>query len=119
MIALVVEDDLGLRQIYKHILQRLDFTVYEASNGQEAIDLLGSLTPNILFLDMLLPEVNGMTVLNYIINSGQVDKMYTAIISSNKQYASLVKPSSHIQFLLKPVRPHQIEQLVAEALSPS
>lgn len=117
MIGLVVEDDPGLRQIYKHILTRLDFTVYEASNGREAIEILKEETPDMLFLDMLLPEVNGMAVLNHISSTGQINHMHTVMISSNKQFASIAKPGSSIQFLLKPVRPQQIQQLVEDVMS--
>lgn len=116
MLALIVEDDSGLRMIYRRILQDLNWEVIEASDGQIALNLLQDHIPDVIFLDMLLPQVNGVTVLNYITTESRLSQTHTIIVSSNRQFERMIRPGSPVQFVLKPIRPSQIRELANSAL---
>jgi CheY-like chemotaxis protein len=116
MLALVVEDDHGLRMIYRRILQDAGLEVMEAGDGAVALTLLESRVPDIIFLDMLLPQVNGVTVLNYIMTEPRLSSTRTVIVSSNRQFEQMIRPGSSVQFILKPIRPSQIRELAAAVL---
>lgn len=115
MLAMIVEDDTGLRLIYRRVLESVNFSVLEAPDGLVALNLLETETPDIVFLDMLLPNVNGVTVLNHIINTPRLHTMHTVIVSSNKQFEKMLRPDLPISFVLKPIRPAQIRELALEA----
>ncbi|GAB4514257.1 MAG: hypothetical protein OHK0046_16090 [Anaerolineae bacterium] len=110
-LALIVEDDAALRKIYRRILLELNYTVLEATNGAEAIALLEAQQPDIVFLDMLLPQVNGETVLEYLANSPQKADIPVVIISSNRRFEQYTDLLPSATFLLKPVRPAAIRAL--------
>ncbi|MBT9311969.1 response regulator [Leptothoe kymatousa TAU-MAC 1615] len=56
---LVVEDDVNAREIMGRFLQRQDWTVDLASNGREALQYLDGTTPDLIVLDLMMPEIDG------------------------------------------------------------
>lgn len=56
---LVVEDDVNAREIMGRFLQRQDWTVELASNGREALQYLDGITPDLIVLDLMMPEMDG------------------------------------------------------------
>ncbi|ESA32568.1 pas domain s-box [Leptolyngbya sp. Heron Island J] len=56
---LVVEDDVNAREIMGRFLQRQDWTVELASNGREALQYLDNHLPNLIVLDLMMPEMDG------------------------------------------------------------
>jgi two-component system alkaline phosphatase synthesis response regulator PhoP len=62
MKALVVDDEQHLRDLVTSYLQREGFTVYGAGDGQTALTLARQHTPEIVILDLMLPEVDGLEV---------------------------------------------------------
>ena len=57
---LVVEDNLDNRRILVYRLQRIgDFDILEASNGQEALSLVESESPDLIFMDLKMPVMDG------------------------------------------------------------
>ncbi|MEM8614214.1 MAG: response regulator [Cyanobacteria bacterium P01_H01_bin.105] len=56
---LVVEDDVNAREIMGRFLQRQDWTVELASNGREALQYLDENLPNLIVLDLMMPEMDG------------------------------------------------------------
>jgi DNA-binding response OmpR family regulator len=59
---LLVEDERKLRELVRSYLERGGFTVLSASSGAEALSLAGSATPDLVVLDLGLPDVPGETV---------------------------------------------------------
>ena len=64
--ALVVEDDPEVRKLVRKSLERLDFAVTEARTGKEAMDLLAKLQPELVCLDLMLPEQSGYEICEHI-----------------------------------------------------
>ncbi len=62
----MVEDDIAMREIVVHKLASNGFTVKEAEDGQQGIDLIIKEKPDLVLLDLMLPEVDGFKVLETI-----------------------------------------------------
>lgn len=60
--VLVVDDEAANRDWLKHVLEPAGFKVTLATGGQEAIELARSRKPDVVMLDLLMPEVNGFEV---------------------------------------------------------
>ena len=56
---LVVEDDSGARERVRRVLERDGWKVEEAANGREALALLPDLRPQLVVLDLMMPEMDG------------------------------------------------------------
>jgi two-component system response regulator RegX3 len=65
-LILVVEDEESFRDALEYMLTREGFDVCIASNGAEGIKLFDSKNPDLVLLDLMLPEVSGTDVCKYI-----------------------------------------------------
>jgi DNA-binding response OmpR family regulator len=63
MKILVVDDDLHIQRLYKEEFEDEGYEVVVASNGQEAIEMFEKENPDIVTLDILLPDVDGIRIL--------------------------------------------------------
>ncbi|MEL7451417.1 MAG: EAL domain-containing protein, partial [Pseudomonadota bacterium] len=57
--VLVVDDDAGIRKLISAVLSQADMTVHEAESGVEALEILKTLRPNLVMLDVEMPELDG------------------------------------------------------------
>jgi len=61
----VVDDSHEARRLIRRILQSQgDFEIFEATNGREAIELVNKEHPDLIILDLMMPEVDGFAVLD-------------------------------------------------------
>jgi DNA-binding response OmpR family regulator len=56
---LIVDDDLAIRKLVKAFLQQEGFAIFEASNGQEALDVLANVKIDLIVLDIMMPVMDG------------------------------------------------------------
>ena len=63
MKILVVDDDEHIRRLYKEEFEDEGYTVVVASNGEEALELFDKEKPDIVTLDILLPDIDGIRLL--------------------------------------------------------
>ncbi|XWX03047.1 response regulator [Aggregatilineales bacterium SYSU G02658] len=110
--VLVVEDDIGLCVIYERILVKMDCQVKIARDGHYALQLLQTFTPHLIFLDIYLPFVNGLTVLESIASKPELDQTHVVVSSSSRDYERKVLQYPNTQFILKPIMPTQIRDVV-------
>ncbi|MEE8536004.1 MAG: response regulator [Kiloniellales bacterium] len=61
--ALVVEDDPGTRNLFKRLLKRRDWSLVEAENGRVGLERLKDFVPDVILLDLMMPEMDGFAFL--------------------------------------------------------
>lgn len=59
--VLVIEDDALIRSFIKHALEDAAYHVRVAANGFEALNHLHKWTPNVILMDLMMPEMDGPT----------------------------------------------------------
>lgn len=64
--AVVVEDDIAMREIIVHKLTTNGFHVTEAEDGRVGIDTIIKQRPDVVLLDLMMPEIDGFGVLEQI-----------------------------------------------------
>jgi two-component system, sensor histidine kinase and response regulator len=106
--ALVIEDDATLRLIYRQVLAEMKFEVHEAANGNDALQILEIFTPHLVFVDILLPMVNGEQVLKHIQETEHLQNTYVAVVSAQMQNQKLVEKYRIAEFIQKPIRAQEI-----------
>jgi two-component system, OmpR family, phosphate regulon response regulator PhoB len=87
--VLLVEDDAALAQMYRVKLERDGYLVRMASDGEEALGLLTGDLPDLIFLDVRLPHMDGLTFLERL-RSAQRTKNLPVVIVSNYSEEELV-----------------------------
>jgi len=81
--AIIVDDDPDLSIIFSELLEVLKLKVLGlGKSGMDAISLVNELKPNIVFLDLHMPELNGIEALKKIKNDAP--KTHIIIITSDK-----------------------------------
>lgn len=63
---LVVDDEAEIRLLLRDFLEKHDFTVLDAADGQEALKLAGEHHPDLVITDLLLPKEHGIEVMQAI-----------------------------------------------------
>lgn len=58
--VVIVDDEMYIRQLVNSALSR-DYTVLEASDGEEAIDVIRTQQPDLILMDVLMPNLDGYT----------------------------------------------------------
>jgi CheY-like chemotaxis protein len=57
--VLVVDDDVAVRQLLRRMLEPEGYTVVEAENGRAALERLRDVSPSVVLLDLMMPEMDG------------------------------------------------------------
>ncbi len=80
---LIVEDDITMREIVVHKLSTNGFTVVEADDGKSAIETWKKEKPDLVLLDLMLPEMDGFQILEAVRKSGDDVSKTAVIVLSN------------------------------------
>ncbi len=98
--AIVVDDEKAARENLQLMLQNIDPQIYvlEASNVLDARTLIDSNEPDIIFLDINMPEINGFELLELI----DYKKYLVVIVSAQLDYSLTAIKKQVFDFLLKP-----------------
>ena len=65
---LIVDDEQDIRMTLRALFEGNGYTVVEAHNGQVALDMVAEAAPDLIILDLLMPEVDGYTFLERLPN---------------------------------------------------
>ncbi len=117
-LGLVIDDDVPSRKIYATLLQSMGFDAQEAGDGVQAMSILREQQPELIFLDIRLPQVDGLKILEYIYASAHLNRSRVVIITAHKDYENHLRLRSGDLYLLKPIPPSEIREIVAESLTP-
>jgi PAS domain S-box-containing protein len=78
---LIVEDDVTTRGILRRILEKQGWTVTEADSGRAALDRLDVSRPNLILLDLMLPEMDGFELIGELRKSYSGDPIPIVVIT--------------------------------------
>jgi DNA-binding LytR/AlgR family response regulator len=108
--ALVVDDEQLAREELSYLLAQVGgvTVVGEATNGIEAIGLIEDLSPDVVFLDVQMPGMNGFEVARQVI--GRQGTSEIVFVTAYDQYAIEGFQVNAVDYLLKPVDAHRLEQ---------
>jgi len=117
--ALVVDDDTPSRKIYGGMLTKLGFDVAEAVDGEHAIALLENSRPEVILLDLLLPKINGLQVLDYIYSTPHLNATHVIIITAHTSYKHTLQLREGDRYYIKPIPASEIREYLIEILEVS
>ena len=93
-IVLIVEDDVFLRRLLVEKMGKSGFTVAEATNGIEVFDYLKTATPDIVLLDLMMPDTDGFEVLQKIKASSTTENTPVIVLSNLGEKENIEKAMS-------------------------
>ena len=105
--VLLVEDERKLRELVRSYLERAGFTVLSTGSGAEAITVAASAAPDLVVLDLGLPDVPGETVARELRAAGPVPiLMLTARVAEEDRIAGLELGAD--DYVTKPFSPREL-----------
>ena len=113
--VLIVDDEQDIRDGSERILTRIGFTVSKASNGQEGLELFQTIRPAIVLLDLKMPGMDGMEVLEKIriIDDSTIVIVITGYATVETAIQAMKQGA--YDFIPKPFEPDQLRLIVNRA----
>ena len=87
---LIIEDDQHIRELLTYNLQRENFEILTTDNGKEGLKLIYEVKPELIILDLMIPEINGVEVCQKIKVDQTVKDIPLIIISAKGQESDIV-----------------------------
>ncbi len=103
----VIDDDPTIVKVVRIILQTNGFEVIEALNGAEALDLVENELPDIVLLDIMMPEMDGFEVLRRL-KENEATKEIPVVFLTAKTGAEYVNRGVEMgasEYIIKPFSP--------------
>lgn len=114
-LILIVDDEYGLRTLFASMVKRLGYETILAGGGAEALAILETQTPDLIVLDIAMPEVRGTDVLRYIAETPRLDAMRVIVLTAIGPGPAPDDIAFRIDhWLNKPARPNVFIDLVRE-----
>ena len=113
--VLVVDDDPAIRELVREFLAESPVTVTEAGTGQAALEALRREVPDLVLLDMRLPDMDGLEVLTELRLVGDFPVIVITADSSSSRTIRAIQGGAY-DYLVKPLVPDTVAHTVARAL---
>jgi CheY-like chemotaxis protein len=116
--VLAVEDDLDSMQLLRMVLQHLPLEIDHVMTGAEAIAYLDRQLPDLLFLDISLPDMHGWEVLSHIKSSGRAKDVRVVMLTSHSEPVHRLIGSLQpiAAYLNKPISADELRDTVTNIL---
>jgi two-component system LytT family response regulator len=110
--AIVIDDEPAARRLMKSLLQEhkdVVEVIAEAGNGREAIQKTDELKPDLIFLDIQMPDLTGFEVIEQLSHKPNI--IFT---TAYEQYAIKAFETFSIDYLLKPIKEERLQQSIGK-----
>ncbi len=118
--VLVVDDDPITRQLLRMILERAGFGVAEAADGTDALLTLAEFIPDLMTLDVMMPQMDGFTVCTKVRGNSNTAALPIIMVSARADSDSIREglAAGANRYLPQPVIPDTLINAVNELLPP-
>ena len=100
-LILVVDDDKDIRLLMSVLLKNAGYRAETASNGLEALKFLQTTKPDVIVLDIVMPEMDGFELLEKIVTNPDIADIPIVFITAKKESRGNLEPFGY--FLAKPL----------------
>jgi two-component system chemotaxis response regulator CheY len=113
---LVVDDAAFMRMMIRDILSKEGYVIYEAVNGRDAIEKYKEVQPDLVTMDITMPEISGLDALRHI--KAHHPEARVLMVSAMGQQKMIVEAleSGAMDFLVKPFQPAKVLETVKKCL---
>lgn len=116
--VLVVEDDPDARKVLSLVLKLDGFAVASVADGHEAIAYLEQNRPNLILLDVIMPEVDGYEVCRWIRSNPSTVDVPVVMLSGKNDEKSINRgyEVGANDYLPKPIKPSKLTKLLRSVI---
>ena len=117
---LIVEDDALIRRLYEQAFNADGYEVVTAANGEQGLSAVKSGAPTLILLDIMMPKVNGLELLEKIKADPKYQKIPVIMLTnmSGQEDAKTALKMGAVKYIVKGEhKPKEIVDMVKEILS--
>jgi len=111
--ALIVEDDPAIRKLVGKLLQRRGIDIDVANDGKQAIEKIRSGAYSVLILDLMVPEVNGFEIIDFVRKNGI--RTPVAVVSAVSHQALTKLDTEIVKLVIS--KPFDVEEFTNKILA--
>src|ERR1700758_3587325 len=89
--VLVVEDEAALCTLLRYNLEREGYRVYEARNGEEALSAAAEISPDLIILDWMLPELSGIEICRRLRSRGDLRSVPIIMLTARGEESDRIR----------------------------
>lgn len=110
MDILIIDDEPYIQRSLEFVLRREGFEVDVASDGKEGLEKARELSPKIIYLDLMMPGLNGIEVCKKIKSDKKLKNIHVIILTAKGQDADRDRgiAAGADQFMTKPFSPKEV-----------
>ena len=112
MKALIIDASIDTAEMFAYLLRHCGHEVHTADEPQAALDIARTQKPDIIFLDIGLPAMDGYTLAQKLRNEPAIDGVKIVALSGRMVDEARFKESGIDKFLLKPVGVKTLKEVI-------
>lgn len=113
---LVVDDEASHRSLINDILSPLGFVVVEAENAESCLDILENFSPDLFFIDRLMPGMDGAQLIKYLKEQGVQTPLVMVSANANEDLMSDEADPDYDDYLAKPINLNALLAVIASLM---
>lgn len=108
--VLIIDDDPSVRILLKKILQRSSFIVLEHDRGTEIENVISNGKPDLILLDLILPDINGLQVLRTLKKNPETKNLPIIVLTGSSDKDNRIKALQYgaVDYITKPFLPEEV-----------
>ncbi len=114
--VLVVDDSKFMRLMLGEIMESMGYEVEEAEGGRLAVELYSANSPDLVTLDILMPEQDGLETLRQILKLNPAARVVMVTALGMEDYIKQAMELGASGFIIKPFAPEQVQAVVSKVL---
>ena len=117
MKVLIVDDSEIIREAIQFWIGKFNLEIVgQAENGKEAVELVKTLKPDIVTLDITMPEMDGLTAMDEILKVQPKTKILIISALAAKEVALSALKKGAASFIVKPFTKEELEEVFKEVM---
>ena len=118
-VVLLIDDERAYAEVIRDALQAYGIEVRLAHNAMEALEVYQQKIPDLILLDVMMPEIDGLTLLKWLREHSEKDQVKIHVVSAkaqDKDRDAAIKAGAD-GFMAKPFTIEELRALIARTLS--
>ncbi|MGK7369279.1 MAG: response regulator transcription factor, partial [Candidatus Halalkalibacterium sp. M3_1C_030] len=118
-LILHIEDDPFIHTLVRHVLTKNGYNVEYREDGKDGLEAIKILKPDVVILDVMLPGLNGLEVLQEIRTDKEIQNTKVIMLTSNQQVSDLeiAFKLAADDYMNKPFNPAELELRIKKLLN--
>ena len=113
-VVFVIDDEAGYTDVIHAVLEEYGLEVHTSNGAFEAVEMMGWITPDLILLDIMMPSVDGITLLRHLRRDPEKKKVPVLVVSAYPETQEEAEAAGADGFLTKPFSADQLRAAIGE-----